>query len=54
MRVEASSSHTTLTAVAQGARPPAIKGMHFESEGVQLLPLTPEEIAEAMQQRTEK
>jgi hypothetical protein len=31
-----------------GSEPPAIKGMHFESEGVRLLPLTPEEIAEAM------
>jgi hypothetical protein len=27
---------------------PAIKAMHFESESVQLLPLTPEEIADAM------
>jgi len=31
-----------------GREPPAIKSMHFESEGGQLLPLTPEEIANAM------
>ena len=34
-----------------GCEPPAIKSMHFELEGVQLLPLTPEEIAKAMPQR---
>ena len=33
-----------------GHEPPAIKAMYFESEGVQLLPLTPEEIAEAMRE----
>jgi len=33
-----------------GREPPAIKAMYFESEGVQLLPLTPEEIAEAMRE----
>ena len=31
-----------------GREPPAIKRMHFESDGVELLPLKPEEIAEAM------
>jgi hypothetical protein len=31
-----------------GREPCGIRSMHFESEGVQLLPLTPEEIADAM------
>ena len=31
-----------------GREPPAIKAMYFERDGLQLLPLTPEEIAEAM------
>jgi hypothetical protein len=31
-----------------GREPPDIRSMHFESEGLQLLPLTPEEITEAM------